>query len=417
MTSKKKYLLIGASILSVFALSGGLFVFAGFNKPPIQASTKEEVLSETAERKIVLEIISQPVFIQTPGEKAFEQAKHEMEVPVGSTIRTGENARAQILFSDRAISRLDENTEVRLEEADLETEEFHLFIEAGRIWNRLQKLLGTGGFTTETGNMTATVRGTSYEHSADDETWDTIRVNTGIVKAECKSTEWSEEMSELTKVIADCVNKLGLDWENWESIDQIDEWIDWNRDRDVIWMKRFKIENQEVLGTSSAQLLSSTPSVIITQKPSLTPSPQLERTTSNTSTSSNTPSSTPKPQVPTHTPVPPSATPEPTLPPEPETPKYPAQIREASITQVLRALLIVQVTGSGFQKGDYLQLKDPQGSFMSVDPYAIDLAPESGVGGSLLFPKLCGPYEVTVMRNGVAVTEPYKGLSITVCLQ
>lgn len=128
ITKQKKYILITASVTFILLLCGGMFVLANRSSSRQETKTDPSVFSQRVERRVLLEVISQPVFIQMPGETTFKPAKNGMEVPVGSTVRTDENARAQLLFSDKAITRLDESTEIRVEEADLQTESFRLFI-------------------------------------------------------------------------------------------------------------------------------------------------------------------------------------------------------------------------------------------------------------------------------------------------
>lgn len=263
--------------------------------------------------------------------------------------------------------------------------------------------------------MTATVRGTSYEHNAEDATTDMIRVNTGEVTAACTAIDWSEDMSANRKVNPDCQNNIGTNWTVWEPSDEIDEWIRWNQQRDVLWMKRFNIENQEVLGTTSARLMNDQLTPTLTSLVTPTPSTEIERTQTTTSNPPvNTQQRSPIPSNPTPTATPMTPTP---IPSE-EKPEFPASIKDAQILQVADALLMIQVSGSGFQKGDSIILKDPNGQQLEVRPYSLDQSPESYVGGSLLFPKICGRYEVAVQRNGQQITELYSGgLNITVCLE
>ena len=121
-------------------------------------------------------------FIQTPNtvkaqliiESGDIQIKHEggswisaqngMDLYQSDSIRTGDNASASIVFFKSSIIRLDNNTEVNLQEIIQNADGANVKINqnAGRTWNSISKISGIDNFEVQTPTTIASVRGTAF---------------------------------------------------------------------------------------------------------------------------------------------------------------------------------------------------------------------------------------------------------------
>lgn len=90
------------------------------------------------------------------------------EIHTGDTVKTGADSEAQILWGDQGVTRLDPSTEIVIAEAPTDgagddASIIRLKVNAGRIWNRMLKLLDVdSAMEVTTSDVVATVRGTSY---------------------------------------------------------------------------------------------------------------------------------------------------------------------------------------------------------------------------------------------------------------
>lgn len=86
------------------------------------------------------------------------------EAVVGDHVRTDATGFAEIDYSDGSLTRLDVSTDFTIEalatSSGVATTRTKL--DAGRVWNRVQKLGTEGEYTVETAVATATVRGTAF---------------------------------------------------------------------------------------------------------------------------------------------------------------------------------------------------------------------------------------------------------------
>ncbi len=95
-------------------------------------------------------------------------AQNLQEVHAGDMIKTGTDAEAQILWGDEGVTRVDQNTDLVINSAPTDISGgknigIHLQLNAGRIWNRMLKLLDVdSSIEVRTSDVVATVRGTTY---------------------------------------------------------------------------------------------------------------------------------------------------------------------------------------------------------------------------------------------------------------
>src|SRR5688572_17510849 len=94
--------------------------------------------------------------------------KDVQEVHAGNMVKTGADSEAEILWGDQGVTRLDQNTELVIDDAPVdgsgaESSVIRLKVNAGRVWNRMLKLLDVdSAMEVRTSDVVATVRGTSY---------------------------------------------------------------------------------------------------------------------------------------------------------------------------------------------------------------------------------------------------------------
>ncbi|MCC7522805.1 FecR domain-containing protein [Candidatus Uhrbacteria bacterium] len=99
------------------------------------------------------------------------QAVNGDKLAAGDQVRVGIGGSAVIIWSGYGRTVLDAGTDLRIDQAEGEDKAGKLNVKmrvhAGRIWTRLQKLLDVGsGFSVQSSNVVATVRGTSFGMSA-----------------------------------------------------------------------------------------------------------------------------------------------------------------------------------------------------------------------------------------------------------
>ncbi len=82
----------------------------------------------------------------------------EVQVPSGSTIKTGLNSLAHVLMPDNSLISLDKETEIKVEITDSGSK-FNQLI--GSTWHRVEKV-SSGKYIVETSTTLATVRGTIF---------------------------------------------------------------------------------------------------------------------------------------------------------------------------------------------------------------------------------------------------------------
>ena len=114
--------------------------------------------------------------VEAPGVQVQKQAGGEwvqgtsgMQLFPGWSLRTDLNGRASIRFFNQGETRLSQSTTIRISAASFQgtgvgQTTVAITLEAGRIWNRVLKLLDIGSsYKVNTSHVVATVRGTSFD--------------------------------------------------------------------------------------------------------------------------------------------------------------------------------------------------------------------------------------------------------------
>ncbi|MBU2567062.1 FecR domain-containing protein [Patescibacteria group bacterium] len=158
---KKARILIIIAVLALVFLGGVFLWFWSLGSvPKIQNSELKLAINQGA------------VYI-TRGGSFEEQARSGMELMVGDKLRTGKGSTASVLAYGMADLRLDQNTEIIIEDANHnDSSELGLGfrLEVGRTWSRLLHLLDLNSFyEVRTDSVVATVRGTAFVMEKEDD--------------------------------------------------------------------------------------------------------------------------------------------------------------------------------------------------------------------------------------------------------
>jgi len=90
----------------------------------------------------------------------WKSATSGMGLSEGMSIKTLSGSRAIVVLRDSSVTRLDENTEITLN--NLNKTDVSIIQSAGQTWTRLLKFSGISGYEIETPDALATVRGTAF---------------------------------------------------------------------------------------------------------------------------------------------------------------------------------------------------------------------------------------------------------------
>lgn len=253
------------TVISIILITGllfaGIVAYALAVTPSQQqAQVKGEVSTPTPiPAPITLEIFSGTVFIKTPDSDTFTKAKHNQGVPVGSTITTAKNSRAQLVYPGGTVTRLDYETQIKVSQY---TQPHSVIVEIiqGRIWSRIKKLIGNEYYQTESEAVTAVVRGTSYNHGVKTKGYDLAIVLKGAVEITCKKTGATVVVDQGEMGNMDCENKQTLTPYDITQNVYDEEWVQFNMEQDTVLNTRFGSDTyNDKEATSSATIPTSLP--------------------------------------------------------------------------------------------------------------------------------------------------------------
>lgn len=178
-----------------------------------------------------LEIFSNPVTLQLSDNSATQSAKPNTMVPEGAIIETGATGRAQITYPGGTVTRLDANTRIQLQLFQPQPERIAVKILEGKTWSRIKKLFGNESYQTETGTTVATVRGTSYEHSVDENNENIVLVDEGIVDFGCATEKRQKNVPVAAnkKALTNCTGDNTIEPVPVDPDDLQDEWVTFNK--------------------------------------------------------------------------------------------------------------------------------------------------------------------------------------------
>jgi hypothetical protein len=220
---KAVFMFVTATLVSV-PLLFHVYATSNAQQADVRSAHDQRDVLETAK----LKIITLPVQVKLPDASEFIDASDGMDIPLGTTVKTGKTGRAGIVYPSGTTTRLDHDTTILLKEFDVAPQQITVEILNGRVWSRVKKLMGNESYETEVQGVTATVRGTAYEHSATEEAILT-RVIEGQVDVSCNDANVQMEVTASQKALTDCT--LPEDQIKVQPLtiqDAEDEWIQFN---------------------------------------------------------------------------------------------------------------------------------------------------------------------------------------------
>lgn len=332
-------------------LLGFVWALSGSKSTSATSSVKATVAPTKKPELPTLEIFEAPVAVKLPKAGKFAEAKNNQIILEGTQIQTGPTGRAQVVFPAGTVTRIDNNGLITITKASDGPENIVITILKGRVWSRIKKLLGNESYSTETSNLVATVRGTSYGHGLVEGGFDKGTVFKGKVQMTCKKSNDSMEVIPNKKAMVNCEQHTGMEMLDMDSKDKIDEWLMFNKAQDIVIEKRFGKEtysdDDNVLGANTSVTPSPTPKHTSVTRP---PSPTAYPTSPSSTTTNNTGSVTATP-TPTYTPTP-TPTPTSTLTPTPTPPilqaaEDPGLIRQLVSTNLIGSTVVNILAPSG----------------------------------------------------------------------
>ncbi len=232
---KQKGILIG--ILSFIVLLG-VVSFIWWESQMDRTSVTDNVKGvreDTFSSEIILEIFNGPVTVVANG-KAIN-AKNGMALKQGYVVATSENGRAQIVFPNGTVTRLDRSTTITLEKAQVSPQQVEILVNDGQIWSRIAELLQNETYLTVSENINASVRGTSYGHSLINKI-DQIITTKGEVVGSCANKKQEGVVSKGQKGVFTCGDD-NLEIINISNNDIENEWLQFNSEQDEGLNNRF----------------------------------------------------------------------------------------------------------------------------------------------------------------------------------
>jgi hypothetical protein len=147
-SSKKRFRIIIPVIIIICFI-----VIVGFLLTP-------EVVADKAKAQLIIN--SGEVQIKSEGE-SWRSAENGMYLYSYDSVKTGDNSSASIILFETSIVRLDNNTQVTIEEL-VRAEETSVTIQqdSGRTWNTVYKISGIDNYEVQTPTTVASVRGTAF---------------------------------------------------------------------------------------------------------------------------------------------------------------------------------------------------------------------------------------------------------------
>ncbi len=238
---KVTYILV---VILVIFLGSGIFAWSVVssrrNKELQQALQRQTTPSPTPPATATLEIFSPPVRLVLPGATNDIEASKSQEIPVGTKIKTGDTGRAQLVYPNKSVTRLDFNTEIVLKQLNVNPQQVIVGLNKKRIWSRVAKLLGQEYYQSETSTTIATVRGTSYAHGILPDGRNRVISTKGAVESSCANKTQEATVTPNSKILFDCTSGgklplLALD----AVVKDRDEWFTFNQEQDKALDERF----------------------------------------------------------------------------------------------------------------------------------------------------------------------------------
>ena len=253
MTQKQKVVGVVFGVVVTLVGIGSIVVYSSSYKPKVLAAHTTISITPTPQvMHATLEIFSNPVSVILPNQEATSEAKTGMIIPEGTIVSTGTTVRAEISYPGGTVTRLDSSTQIKLTTFDPNRYQILVDLYEGKIWSRIKKLLGNESYETKTSNTVATVRGTSYEHSALINDTDQVMVVDGTVDFGCSNSKkpLRTNVEKNKKSVAHCNTDTELKKTDIAPADLNKEWATFNLNEN----KKLE-EKQEIIEQKENKLL------------------------------------------------------------------------------------------------------------------------------------------------------------------
>lgn len=124
--------------------------------------------------------------VQSGTDATFARVKRNQELAAGTTVKTGEGARAELTFPDGSVVRVGPNAVLKIDGAAFDGKSKEVKVEAtlvgGQAWAKVAKLVGDESqFNLKTNNAVAGVRGTVFRVNVDRDEATVVKVYNGAV--------------------------------------------------------------------------------------------------------------------------------------------------------------------------------------------------------------------------------------------
>ncbi|MBI2103868.1 FecR domain-containing protein [Candidatus Woesebacteria bacterium] len=275
---RKKKIIAGFFVLATLIFVGVIFVIAinSQNQPTSPQTQSIETSVDEATPLPVLKIFS------------FDG----VEVAVGTKIKTEKGGRAAIVYPNKSVTRIDENSLVTVEKLE-ENGSFSasILIEAGRVWSRVARLFGAESYETKTSTTVAAVRGTSFGHAIE-KGQDRIIATRRKVLGKCLNQTQESEINEGNKGVFTCIKGRKALVQSLTAKEVLDKWIKFNVDQDAL------LDRESATTFDDVPSPTPSPTPKPTLKPTPTPTPTVQGTSTTSSTTTPTPTPIPLPPAP-----------------------------------------------------------------------------------------------------------------------
>lgn len=255
MIRNKRLFFISLSLLVLVGVSS-----AGAYTRFASSTSKQSEASNAPVPTIKIEIFTGAIFV-TPQDSTETVATNNQAIAVGSTIRTNETGRGQVVFSTGTVVRVDHVSSFTITEADVTPQQTVIGINNGRVWSRVTKLLGKESFETQTPTVVATVRGTSYGHGILADGRNKLQATKRAVMVTCRNNTQGGLITPQTKFFLDCKDGSPSTIEQFDETDTQDEWYLFNVEQDRLLDERFGKERYDDYSAVLAATAKASPTV------------------------------------------------------------------------------------------------------------------------------------------------------------
>ncbi len=236
--------------IAIFFILKQWGVFSVEKGKDVPSTTQQQ--QTRVESSLQLVVLTSPVYIQAAGSSSEVEVEESVEVKKGTIIRTGSTGRGELRYPNKSVTRLNFNSKVEIKEITENPQNSLLRLLQGSIWNRVSKLFGKDSFSTETGFMVATVRGTAYRMGILPDGTNLTMVAEGNVNVTMEDKKYEVDENRRFAFNPETDEEPAIVDFNVE--EEADEWTEFNIQQDKQWMElNNDIFSEDVLGVQTQE--------------------------------------------------------------------------------------------------------------------------------------------------------------------